>query len=260
MFQVPIRPPTASRMKIAPTAEVTPPTAASATAATVYPFLKAINAANAALRNSATCSGPSVAATPNIEMVSASRPIRTKTGSRASSSVGARGVVVRGVDMGPPPREGARPGFPLRHPRGMRSAAASRARLTTSSTTEVRRVRGRGCRDGLPAAELHLDAPDLLRARAVGLRRTDRLGRADLPHRLVARGRRGAGQGDDQGEADDRPVDDLGHLPGAEMSLEAHAHGPSLPAGSSPRFILPVGVFGVPSVPTVGSDERRAPW
>ncbi len=35
MFQVPISAPTASRMKIAPTADVTPPTAASATPATV---------------------------------------------------------------------------------------------------------------------------------------------------------------------------------------------------------------------------------
>jgi hypothetical protein len=35
MFHVPISAPTASRMKIAPTAEVTPPTAASAIAAAV---------------------------------------------------------------------------------------------------------------------------------------------------------------------------------------------------------------------------------
>jgi hypothetical protein len=35
MFHVPIRAPTASRMKIAPIAVVTPPTAASATEATV---------------------------------------------------------------------------------------------------------------------------------------------------------------------------------------------------------------------------------
>ena len=65
MFQVPMSAPTARRMKIAPTAEVTPPTAASATPATVYPFLNAIRLANAALSSSATWRGPLVASIPN---------------------------------------------------------------------------------------------------------------------------------------------------------------------------------------------------
>jgi hypothetical protein len=38
MFQVPMSAPTARRRKTAPIADVTPPTAASAIAATVYPF------------------------------------------------------------------------------------------------------------------------------------------------------------------------------------------------------------------------------
>ena len=91
MFQVPISAPTASRMKIAPMADVTPPTAASATPATVYPFLNAIRLANAALRSSATWSGPLVASIPNRAMVSASSPISTTIGSTASSMLGARG-------------------------------------------------------------------------------------------------------------------------------------------------------------------------
>src|SRR3954451_259217 len=96
MFQVPISAPTASRMKMAPTAEVTPPTAASATPATVKPFLKAIRLANAALSSSATCSGPSVAPMPKSTIVVASSEIRTTMGSSASSSVGARGAPATG--------------------------------------------------------------------------------------------------------------------------------------------------------------------
>src|SRR3954470_3741444 len=94
MFQVPIRAPTANRMKTAPMAAVTPPTAASATAATVCPFLKAMRLAKAALSSSATWSGPSVALTPNSEMVSASRPISTTIGSSASRRLGSRGPAV----------------------------------------------------------------------------------------------------------------------------------------------------------------------
>ncbi len=54
MFQVPINAPTDSRMKIAPTAVVTPPIAASAIVADVWPFFSAIRLANAALSISAT--------------------------------------------------------------------------------------------------------------------------------------------------------------------------------------------------------------
>src|SRR4029079_13801360 len=91
MFQVPMSAPTARRMKIAPIADVTPPTAASATPATEYPFLNAIKLANAALRSSATWSGPLVASIPNRAMVSARSAISTTIGMRASSIVGARG-------------------------------------------------------------------------------------------------------------------------------------------------------------------------
>src|SRR5215831_11752708 len=87
-------PPTARRMKIAPTAEVTPPTAASATAATVKPFLNAIRLAKAALRRSATCNGPSVALMPKSQIVSAIRRIKTTTGSTASSRLGSLGPFV----------------------------------------------------------------------------------------------------------------------------------------------------------------------
>src|SRR4051794_37942565 len=91
MFQVPIRDPTASRMKTAPIAFATPPIAALETAATVWPFLKAMSAANAPLRRSATWSGPSVALTPNSQIVSAINAISTTTGATASTSDGGRG-------------------------------------------------------------------------------------------------------------------------------------------------------------------------
>src|SRR3954467_11107528 len=113
MFQVPIRAPTASRMKTAPMAAVTPPTAASATAATVCPFLKATRLAKAALRSNATWSGPSVALTPNSEMVSASRPISTPLGSSASTMLGSRGGAVgcrRGGRVHPSPHGPHGPG------------------------------------------------------------------------------------------------------------------------------------------------------
>ena len=95
MFQVPISAPTASRMKIAPIAVVTPPIAASAIAADVKPFFSATRLANAAARSSATCRGPSVALTPKSAIVSAISPIRTTTGAIASSRLGglARGAV-----------------------------------------------------------------------------------------------------------------------------------------------------------------------
>src|SRR5438093_5217431 len=98
MFHVPISAPTASRMKIAPTAVVTPPTAASATEATVYPFLNAIKLAKAALRNRAICNGPSVAPTPKMAMVVAMSAIRTAIGRTASSSVDGIGRL-RSVSM-----------------------------------------------------------------------------------------------------------------------------------------------------------------
>jgi hypothetical protein len=91
MFHVPINAPTASRMKTAPIAEVTPPTAASAIAATVYPFLNAIRLANAALRKRATWSGPSVAPTPKSQIDVAISPIRTTIGRSASSRLGGLG-------------------------------------------------------------------------------------------------------------------------------------------------------------------------
>ena len=46
-----------------------------------------------ALRNSATCSGPSVAATPNSQIVIAIRTISTTTGRTASSRLGGLGVM-----------------------------------------------------------------------------------------------------------------------------------------------------------------------
>ena len=91
MFQVPISAPTERRMKIALTAVVTPPTAASAIVADVKPFLRAMRLANAALTISATCSGPSVAPTPKVTIVSAMSRIITTTGSSASSRLGGRG-------------------------------------------------------------------------------------------------------------------------------------------------------------------------
>jgi hypothetical protein len=91
MFQVPISAPTASRMKIAPTAEVTPPTAASATAATECAFLNAIRLAKAALSIRATCSGPFVASIPKKMIVRASSAISTTIGRMESSMLGGLG-------------------------------------------------------------------------------------------------------------------------------------------------------------------------
>ena len=107
MFQVPIRAPTASRMKIAPIAVETPPTAASAIAAAVYPFLNAIRLANAALKSSATCKGPSVALTPKSQIVTAMSAIRTTTGSTASSRVGGLGCRPRSAVEASSPATGS---------------------------------------------------------------------------------------------------------------------------------------------------------
>ena len=96
MFQVPIRAPTASRMKTALIAEVMPPTAASRTLAVEWPFLNATRAATTALVKSATWSGPPVASVPNRAMVSAMRKISATTGMSASSRLGSRGVLGRG--------------------------------------------------------------------------------------------------------------------------------------------------------------------
>src|SRR5438034_5030387 len=63
--------------------------------------------ANAALRNNATCRGPSVAPTPKVAMVVAMRTIRTATGSSASSRVGGRGP-----GRGPPSADAPVPSFP----------------------------------------------------------------------------------------------------------------------------------------------------
>ena len=116
MFQVPISAPTASRMKIAPIADVTPPTAASATAATEWRFLNAIRLANAALSISATWSGPLVASMPKRMIVTASSPIRTTIGRIASSMLGG------GATVGPP----------LERPAGVVAVPVSPARRPSS--------------------------------------------------------------------------------------------------------------------------------
>ncbi len=91
MFHVPISAPTASRMKIAPIAEVTPPMAASRSAAAVWPFLNATSPATIALVSNATCSGPLAASIPNSTIVSVSSAISTSTGMSASRNDGGRG-------------------------------------------------------------------------------------------------------------------------------------------------------------------------
>src|SRR6516164_6405926 len=50
-----------------------------------------MTAANVALMNNATCSGPSAAPVPNSTIVKTIRPISTTTGASASSSDGSRG-------------------------------------------------------------------------------------------------------------------------------------------------------------------------
>src|SRR5215472_17196092 len=82
-------------MKIAPIAELTPPTAASWIAEIGYPFLSATSAANVALINRATCNGPSAAPVPNSAIVSASNTTKTTTGASASASDGSRGAGAR---------------------------------------------------------------------------------------------------------------------------------------------------------------------
>ena len=87
----PISAPTASRMNTAPSAEQTPPMAASRTRARRVPVLERDERRRrAALVSRATCSGPPVASVPKRAMVSAMRPIRATTGISASSSDGAR--------------------------------------------------------------------------------------------------------------------------------------------------------------------------
>ena len=54
---------------MAPIADETPPTAASADLAIGYPFFSAIRLANAAARNSATCKGPLAASMPKSTIV-----------------------------------------------------------------------------------------------------------------------------------------------------------------------------------------------
>src|SRR6516164_5856635 len=61
--------------------------------------------AKVALKNNATCSGPSAAAVPNSTIVSTSRTISTTTGASASRSVGSRGgraarARLGGLDVG----------------------------------------------------------------------------------------------------------------------------------------------------------------
>src|SRR4051794_29656022 len=107
MFQVPISAPIASSMKIGAMAVVTPPIAASATAAIWKPFFNAIKAAKAALNSRATCNGPFMASAPNRMMVVASSVTKTTTGSTASSIVGGRAS-----------RRGARSAMDHAHARG----------------------------------------------------------------------------------------------------------------------------------------------
>src|SRR6187455_2279803 len=90
MLNAPIRAPTASRMYTAPSAELTPPTAASRTRAAVSPFLYATPPATTALPNRATCSGPPVASVPNSAIVSPISATRATTGMSASSIDGSR--------------------------------------------------------------------------------------------------------------------------------------------------------------------------
>src|SRR6187549_48482 len=90
MLNAPIRAPTASRMYTAPSAELTPPTAASRTRAAVSPFLYATPPATTALPNRATCSGPPVASVPNSAIVSPISATRATTGISASSIDGSR--------------------------------------------------------------------------------------------------------------------------------------------------------------------------
>ena len=92
MFHVPIRAPTASRMKIAPIADETPPIMASRSATEVCPFFIAIRPANTALAKRATCSGPRVASVPKRTIVSVKSPISTMTGAIESANDGSRGV------------------------------------------------------------------------------------------------------------------------------------------------------------------------
>src|SRR5436190_10312589 len=78
-------------MNTAPRAVVTPPMAASRTAATVWPFLNATRPAKTAAVINAICRGPSVELVPNSTIVRTMSTIRTTTGATASSRVGRRG-------------------------------------------------------------------------------------------------------------------------------------------------------------------------
>ena len=65
MFQVPIKAPTASRMKMAPIAEEMPPMTAFPSAGYEWPFLCAISPAMDIAVKSPTCSAPLVESRPN---------------------------------------------------------------------------------------------------------------------------------------------------------------------------------------------------
>ena len=90
MFHAPMSEPTARRMNTAERAEEMPPTTASRTRTTVWPFLSATNPATIVLVSSATCRGPPVASVPNSQIVRPIRPTRVTTGMIASSSDGSR--------------------------------------------------------------------------------------------------------------------------------------------------------------------------
>ena len=93
IFQVPISAPTASKIKIAPLTEARALPSAALTADQGLPFLRATIAATMALRMSATCTGPSIAPSPNSITEPPINPINTTRGIIASSHEGGRGGV-----------------------------------------------------------------------------------------------------------------------------------------------------------------------
>ena len=74
MFHVPISAPTARRMNTAPSAEETPPIAALADAAPLWPFLNATSPATSALVEQRDLQRPAVASVPNSDDRQADQP------------------------------------------------------------------------------------------------------------------------------------------------------------------------------------------
>ncbi len=92
MAQVPIRAPTASRMKIAPIPELTLAIAASRSDSVEWPRRQPMKATIIVATVSATWLGPLAPASPNRTYESATSPIRLKTAIRASVSVSGWGL------------------------------------------------------------------------------------------------------------------------------------------------------------------------